>query len=113
MRCSDDICCMQMILLRLTRKRWGYTYGPLIDRGTGTQGLKININKTETTISAKTNKTLMVRDRTGTLLKQTLNFKYFGSAMNAKDGCEHDVKNRIKVALQEWKDLTGVLCDAK
>jgi len=33
--------------------------------------------------------------------------------MNAKSGSEHDVKNRIKAAWQKWKDLAGVLCDAK
>ena len=31
--------------------------------------------------------------------------------MNAKGGCEQDVKNRIKAAWQQWKDLAGVLCD--
>ena len=33
--------------------------------------------------------------------------------MNAKGGCEHDVKNRIKAAWQKLKDLAGVLSDAK
>jgi len=27
--------------------------------------------------------------------------------MNAKRGCEHDVKNSIKAAWQKWKDLAG------
>ena len=77
------------------------------------KGLKININKTETMVCSKTDETLMVRDRAGNVLKQTETFKYLGSVMNAKGGCEHDVKNRIKAAWQKWKDLTGVLCDAK
>src|SRR6218665_607365 len=42
-----------------------------------------------------------------------ITFKYLGSVMNAKDGCEQDVKNRIKAAWQKWKDLAGVLFDAK
>ena len=33
--------------------------------------------------------------------------------MNAKGGCEQDVKNRIKTAWQKWRDLAGVLCEAK
>ena len=33
--------------------------------------------------------------------------------MNTKGDCEHDVKNMIKATLQKWKDLIGVLCDAK
>ena len=66
-------------------------------------------------VCAKTNETLMIRDRTGhKLLKQTeTTFKYLGSAMNAKGGCEQDVNNSIKTAWQKWKDLAGVLCDAK
>src|SRR6218665_2868917 len=64
-------------------------------------------------VCAKTNEMLMIRDRTGHLLKQTETFKYLGSVMNATGGCEQDVKNRIKAASQKWKDLAGVLCDAK
>src|SRR6218665_2581426 len=33
--------------------------------------------------------------------------------MNAKGGCELVVKNRIKAAWPKWKDIAGVLCDAK
>ena len=33
--------------------------------------------------------------------------------MHAKGGSEQDVKNRIKAAWQKWKDIEGVLCDAK
>ena len=44
---------------------------------------------------------LMTRDRTGHLLKQTETFKYLGSVMNAKGGCEQDVKNRIKGACEK------------
>jgi len=55
----------------------------------------------------------MFRNRTGRLLKQTETFKYLGSVMNAKGGCEHNVKNRIKVDWLKWKDLSGVLCDVK
>ena len=60
--------------------------------------LKININKTETKVCAKTNETLMIKDRTGHLLKQTETLKYLGSVMNAKGSCDQGVKNRIKAA---------------
>ena len=33
--------------------------------------------------------------------------------MNAKGGCEHDVKNRIQASWLKRKDLADVLCDAK
>ena len=64
-------------------------------------------------VCAKTNARLMIRDRAGHLLKQTETLKYLGAVMNANGGCEQDVKNRIKAAWQKWKDLAGVLCDAK
>ena len=62
--------------------------------------LNINIKKTETMLCAKTNEILMIRDRTGHLLKQTETFKYLESVMNATGSCEQDVKNRIKAAWQ-------------
>jgi len=62
------------------------------------------MNKTETMICAKTNETLMIRDRTGYLLKQTETFKYLGSVMNAKGGYEDDVENRIKAGWLKWID---------
>jgi len=39
--------------------------------------------------------------------------KYLGLTVNAKGGCEEDVKNRIKAAWQKWKELSGVVCDRK
>src|SRR6218665_878126 len=75
--------------------------------------IRFNVNKTETMVCAKTDETLAISNRTGHLLKQTETFKYLGPVMNAKGGCEQDVKNRIKAAWQRWKDLAGALCDVK
>ena len=61
-------------------------------------------------VCVKMKEMLMIRDRTGHLLKQTETFKSLGSVMNAKSGCEQDVKNRIKAAWQKWKDLAGLVC---
>jgi len=33
--------------------------------------------------------------------------------MNAKGWCEHDVKNKVKAGWLKWKEIAGVLCDAK
>ena len=77
------------------------------------KGLKININKTETMVCANSKETLMISDRAGHLFKQTDTIKYLRSVINAKGGCEHDLKNRFKTGWLEWKDLAGVLCDAK
>jgi hypothetical protein len=39
---------------------------------------------------------------------------YLCSTVNAQAGCEKDVKNRIKIAWQKWRELTeGVLCDSR
>ena len=41
-------------------------------------------------ICAKTNETLIIMDRTGHLKKQSEAFKFLGSVMNARGGCEQD-----------------------
>jgi hypothetical protein len=64
-------------------------------------------------VCSKTEDVLVVRDRDGHALKQVETFKYLGSMLNAKGGCEVDVRNRKKAAWQKWRDLTGVLCDQK
>lgn len=82
-------------------------------RALESKGLKINTSKTETMVCSRTEEVLVVRDRDGNALKQVETFKYLGSMLNAKGGCEVDVRNRIKAAWQKWRDLTGVLCDRK
>jgi len=77
------------------------------------KGLKINAGKTETMVCAKADETLKISDRKGNALKQVETFKYLGSVVNAKGGCEEDVKHRIKAAWQKWKELSGVVCDRK
>lgn len=73
----------------------------------------ISTSKTETVVCAEANETLMVKDRTGNVLKQAETFSQLGSVMKAKDGYEHDSMKRIKAAWQKWRDFKGVLCDAK
>jgi hypothetical protein len=76
-------------------------------------GLKVNIAKTETMVCSKTAEAVRIMDNTGKELKQTETFKYLGSTMNAQGGCEVDIRNRIRLAWQKWRELTAVLCDAK
>jgi len=47
-----------------------------------------------------------VTDSKGDILKQVETVKYLGSTVNAKGGCEEDVKNRIKAA---WHLVIPVL----
>jgi hypothetical protein len=41
-------------------------------------------------------------------MSKDLNF-----VINAKGGCEEDVRHRIKAAWQNWKDLLSIVCDTK
>src|SRR3984885_572296 len=75
--------------------------------------LRISIDKTETMVCSRTTEKVVITDTAGKGLKQTDTFKYLGSLMNAQGGCEHDIRNRIKIAWQKWRELTGVLCDTK
>jgi len=52
-----------------------------------------------------------ITDSKGNVMKQVETVKYLGSTVNAKCGCEKHVKNRIKAAWQNWKELSGVVCD--
>jgi hypothetical protein len=74
------------------------------------KGLKIKTSKTETMVCSKTDEVLTIADCKGNKLKQVEIFKYLGSVINAKGGCEEDVRHRNNVASQKWKELTGVLC---
>jgi len=76
-------------------------------------GLKINAGKTETMVCAKDDETLTISDSKGNALMQVETFKYLGSVINAKGGCEEDVMHRIKPVWQKWKELSGVVCDRK
>ena len=62
---------------------------------------------------SRTDEQLKVTDNRGNNLKQVETFRYLGSIVNAKGGCEEDVKHRIKAAWQKWKELEGVVCDRK
>ena len=82
-------------------------------RALETKGLKINSNKTETMVCSGVEESISIVDNKGNLLKQVETFRYLGSVLNAKGGCEEEVRQRIKSAWMKWKDLSGVLCDKK
>jgi len=62
-------------------------------------------------VCAEDDETLIISDSNGNALMQIETFKYMGSVVNAKDGCEEDVMHIIKAAWQKWKELSGVVCD--
>jgi len=68
------------------KKAQGYRHVSLIGRGNWrAMTLRLTSKRQKPClVCAKTNETLMIRDRTGHLLEQTEIFKYLGSVMNAK-----------------------------
>ena len=72
--------------------------------------LRINAGKTESMVYSKMDEPLIITDCRSNILKHVETFKYLGSYVNAKGGCEDDVKHRITCQLhgsngriwQEW-----------
>ena len=40
-------------------------------------------------------------------------FKYIGSMFGTKGGSTTDCKNRVQLAWNKWREVTGVICDKK
>ena len=60
--------------------------------------LKVNADKTETMVCARTAEPLQITDKTGKALKQVENFTYLGSVIHAQGGSEKDIEARIAAA---------------
>jgi len=104
---ADDLIVTEDLASRLQTRFSGW------QRALECEGLKVNANKTEIMACSKEDESVAITDSKGNILKQVENFKYLRSTVNAKGGCEQDVKNRIKTAWQKWKELSGVVCDRK
>jgi len=70
------------------------------------KGLKINAGKTENMVCTKDDETLTISDSKGNVLMQVETFKYLGSVINARGGCEEDAMHRIKAA---WQNMEGTI----
>ena len=46
-------------------------------------------------------------------LPETTSFKYLGATIDQEGGCGAEVRRRIGVAWDRWRDLSGVMCDKK
>jgi len=57
--------------------------------------LKVNADKTEIVVCARTAQPLQITDKTGKSLKQVENFRYLSSVIHAQGGSEEDIKARI------------------
>ena len=40
-------------------------------------------------------------------------FKYLGSTVQENGGCEREVKKRVQAGLNEWRRVSGVICDRR
>ena len=70
------------------------------------KGLKVNADKTETMVYARTAEPLQIKDKTDKALKQVKNFRYLGSVIHAQGGSEEDIKARIAAAWNKKGQVT-------
>ena len=78
------------------------------------KGLKVNLGKTEMMVSCKGGQEeVNIQLEDGTALKQSNEFKYLGSVLTEEGGTEKAVRQRVKVAWQKWREVTGVIMDKK
>ena len=74
----------------------------------------MNVNKTEFMITIKEGRDMLVTWENRSFdLKQVQGFKYLGSTMSQKGGCEVEVESRIKASWGKWKEVSGVVCNKK
>ena len=55
-------------------------------------------------------KTVKMED---TKVPRVKEFKYFGSTVQESGDCEREVKKRIKAGWNEWRRVSGVICDRR
>ena len=74
------------------------------------KGLRVNRNKTEyLPQSSCHDKIKLGADE----IKNVTTFKYIGSMFDAEGGTTTGCKNRVRLAWNKWREVTGVLCDKK
>ncbi|XP_075217797.1 uncharacterized protein LOC142322607 [Lycorma delicatula] len=83
--------------------------------GLESHGLKISESKTEYMFLAFSDAQAPSPDImiNGRVMPKCTSFKYFGSILNQRGGCEQDVNHRITVAWLKWQQISAVLCDKR
>ena len=76
------------------------------------RGMKVNSSKTEyLCINERNDKeTVKMED---TKVPRVKEFKYLGSTVQESGGCEREVKKRVQAGWNEWRKVSGVICDRK
>ena len=76
--------------------------------GMESEGLKVNIWKTEVMVSSRRGTKANIKDSQGTSLRQVNKFKYLGVTIS-EGGSEEAVRARVSAAWGKWRDLSGVI----
>ena len=76
------------------------------------KGLRVSRNKTEFLPPSSCHDSVKLG---GEEFKNVTTFKYLGSMCDAEGGrgTATDCKNRVRLAWNKWRDVTGVICDKK
>ena len=76
------------------------------------RGMKVNRSKTKYFCINKGNdeETVKMED---TKVPRVKEFKYLGSTVQESGGCNREVKKRMQAGWNEWRKISGVICDRK
>ena len=76
------------------------------------RGMKVSRSKTEYLCINEGNddETVKMEDTKVSRVKQ---FKYLGSMVQESGGCEREVKKRVQAGWNEWRRVSGVICDRR
>ncbi|MCJ8736325.1 hypothetical protein PDJAM_G00258370 [Pangasius djambal] len=76
------------------------------------RGMKVSHSKTEYMCVNEREGSGTVRLQ-GEEVKKVQDFKYLGSTVQSNGECEKEVKKRVQAGWNEWRKVSGVLCDRK
>ena len=102
-------CCLRMawcyVKTHAKKQKSSLNYGEMQNKG-----LRLSRNKTEyLPLSSCHDKV----KRGGEEINNVTTFKYLGSMFDAEGGTTTDFKNRVRLAWNKWREVTGVICDKK
>ena len=74
------------------------------------KGLRVSRSKTEYLPPSSCHDNVKLG---GEEIKTVTTFKYLGSMFDEEGGTTTDCKNRVRLAWNKWREVTGVICDKK
>jgi hypothetical protein len=104
---ADDIVLIAQSRIELERKleKWRYALE--------SRGMRISRSKTEYFTTDESQDELDTIKLDGINIKRTRTFKYLGSVVEEQAGMENEVTFRIQCGWNNWRRVSGVLCDNK